>query len=46
MPYLTKEKKASFFTDFGGATTNTGSIEGRCIADRADQLDLSTPATQ
>ena len=29
MPYLTKEKKASFFTDFGGKTTNTGSIEGQ-----------------
>ena len=29
MPYLTKEKKASFFTDFGGKPTNTGSIEGQ-----------------
>ena len=29
MPYLTKEKKASFFTEFGGKTTNTGSIEGQ-----------------
>lgn len=29
MPYLTKEKKASFFTDFGGNATNTGSIEGQ-----------------
>ena len=29
MPYLTKEKKASFFTDFGGKSTNTGSIEGQ-----------------
>ena len=29
MPYLTKEKKASFFTDFGGKATNTGSIEGQ-----------------
>ena len=29
MPYLTKEKKASFFTDFGGKTANTGSIEGQ-----------------
>ena len=26
---MTKEKKASFFTDFGGKTTNTGSIEGQ-----------------
>ena len=29
MPYLTKEKKANFFTEFGGKTTNTGSIEGQ-----------------
>ena len=29
MPYLTKEKKASFFTDFGGKSTNTGSVEGQ-----------------
>jgi len=26
---LTKEKKASFFTEFGGKATNTGSIEGQ-----------------
>ena len=29
MPYLTNEKKASFFTNFGGNDTNTGSIEGQ-----------------
>jgi small subunit ribosomal protein S15 len=29
MPYLTKEKKAAFFNDFGGKATNTGSIEGQ-----------------
>jgi small subunit ribosomal protein S15 len=29
MPYLTTEKKAGFFTDFGGKATNTGSIEGQ-----------------
>ena len=29
MSYLTKEKKSSFFTDFGGKTENTGSIEGQ-----------------
>jgi small subunit ribosomal protein S15 len=29
MPYLTKEKKANFFKDFGGIATNTGSIEGQ-----------------
>ena len=26
---LTKEKKAGIFTQFGGAATNTGSIEGQ-----------------
>jgi len=29
MPYLTIEKKAKIFTDFGGKITNTGSIEGQ-----------------
>jgi len=29
MPYLTKEKKASFFADFGAKASNTGSIEGQ-----------------
>ena len=29
MSYLTKEKKSSFFTEFGGKTENTGSIEGQ-----------------
>lgn len=29
MPYLTKEKRATFFADFGGKATNTGSIEGQ-----------------
>ena len=29
MPYLTKEKRASFFADFGGKAANTGSIEGQ-----------------
>src|SRR5690348_12695664 len=29
MPYLTKEKKGSFFTEFGGKAANTGSIEGQ-----------------
>jgi len=24
MPYLTKEKRATFFTDFGGKAANTG----------------------
>lgn len=29
MSYLTKEKKSSIFTQFGGSATNTGSIEGQ-----------------
>jgi len=29
MPYLTKEKKATFFADFGGNAANTGYIEGQ-----------------
>jgi small subunit ribosomal protein S15 len=29
MPYLTKEKTAEFFTKFGTAATNTGSIEAQ-----------------
>jgi small subunit ribosomal protein S15 len=29
MPYLTIEKKANIFANFGGKPTNTGSIEGQ-----------------
>lgn len=29
MPYLTLEKKANIFANFGGKATNTGSIEGQ-----------------
>jgi len=29
MSYLTTEKKAKIFADFGGKATNTGSIEGQ-----------------
>lgn len=29
MPYLTKEKKAGLFKEFGGSETNTGSIEAQ-----------------
>jgi small subunit ribosomal protein S15 len=29
MPYLTKEKREGFFSDYGGKTANTGSIEGQ-----------------
>jgi small subunit ribosomal protein S15 len=29
MPYLTTEKKASIFAEYGGKAANTGSIEGQ-----------------
>ena len=29
MSYLTKERVSTFFTDFGGSASNTGSIEGQ-----------------
>lgn len=29
MPYLTKEKKANIFKEFGGSPKNTGSIEAQ-----------------
>jgi small subunit ribosomal protein S15 len=48
MPYLTKEKKASFFTDFGGATANTGSIEGQIalLTERINQISLHLQANK
>jgi small subunit ribosomal protein S15 len=40
MPYLTTEKKARFFTDFGGKTENTGSTEGQValLTERISQI--------
>ena len=40
MPYLTIEKKATIFTDFGGKSTNTGSIEGQValLTDRINHI--------
>ena len=29
MPYLTKEKKSTFFSNYGNTAVNTGSIEGQ-----------------
>ena len=48
MPYLTKEKKASFFTDFGGKTTNTGSIEGQIalLTERINSISLHLQANK
>ncbi len=40
MPYLTKEKKARFFADFGGNANNTGSTEGQVamLTERISQI--------
>ncbi|HNM35078.1 MAG: 30S ribosomal protein S15 [Bacteroidia bacterium] len=38
---ITKEKKASIFTEFGGASTNTGSIEGQIALLTERILDIS-----
>ena len=48
MPYLTKEKKASFFTDFGGVATNTGSIEGQIalLTERINQISQHLQANK
>ena len=37
---LTKEKKSTIFADFGGQTTNTGSIEGQIalVTERIAQI--------
>jgi small subunit ribosomal protein S15 len=40
MPYLTIEKKANIFAEFGGKATNTGSIEGQValLTERISQI--------
>ena len=40
MSYLTTEKKSTIFTEFGGAKTNTGSIEGQIalLTERISQI--------
>lgn len=38
---ITKEKKASIFTEFGGVATNTGSIEGQIALLTERILDIS-----
>ena len=42
MPYLTKEKRATFFADFGGKATNTGSIEGQIalLTERINSISI------
>ena len=48
MPYLTKEKKASFFTDFGGKAANTGSTEGQIalLTERINQISTHLQANK
>lgn len=48
MPYLTKEKTAEFFTKFGGAATNTGSIEGQIalMTERINKISLHLQANK
>lgn len=45
---LTTEKKASIFTDFGGASTNTGSIEGQValLTERITQISKHLQANK
>ncbi len=45
---MTKEKKASFFTDFGGKATNTGSIEGQIalLTERINQISQHLQANK
>lgn len=40
MPYLTIEKRAKIFADFGGKEANTGSIEGQIalLTERINQI--------
>ena len=42
MPYLTKEKVADIFTQYGGSAANTGSIEGQIalLTERINSISL------
>ncbi|MDI3319044.1 30S ribosomal protein S15 [Pinibacter soli] len=48
MPYLTKEKTAKIFADFGGNATNTGSIEGQIalLTERISQISKHLQANK
>lgn len=48
MPYLTTEKKASIFAEFGGNATNTGSIEGQValLTERISQISKHLQANK
>ena len=48
MPYLTIEKKANIFTEFGGKATNTGSSEGQIalLTERISQISKHLQANK
>ena len=48
MPYLTIEKKANIFAEFGGSTTNTGSIEAQValLTERISQISKHLQANK
>ncbi len=48
MSYLTKEKKSTIYSDFGGSATNTGSIEGQIalLTERISQISKHLQANK
>jgi small subunit ribosomal protein S15 len=48
MSYLTKEKKATIFAEFGGSNANTGSIEGQIalLTERISQISQHLQANK
>ena len=48
MPYLTKEKTAKIFADFGNNAANTGSIEGQIalLTERISQISKHLQANK
>ena len=48
MSYLTKEKKSTIYSDFGGTATNTGSIEGQIalLTERISQISKHLQANK
>ena len=48
MSYLTSEKKANIFTEFGGTAANTGSIEGQIaqLTERISQISKHLQANK
>jgi small subunit ribosomal protein S15 len=48
MPYLTIEKKANIFAEFGGNAANTGSIEGQIalLTERISQISKHLQANK